>query len=251
MNDNGVVFWRGPSPLDGAPIVAILTGIKRPSKNPKTGNQLQTWILREDIHPAEAKQSGADFSICGDCAHRGTSCYVNIMGPTSIWRSYRAGNYREYTSLSSFIKKTLKWRSLRIGAYGDPALLPFKVWENLLQQKAKEIGYQGGKSWTGYTHQWRTCDQRYRHILMASVDTRQEAMEAHGLGWRTFRVDHQEHGVLGPIPEQRCPASDEMGNKITCEACTLCQGTSHPSNNKSVVIVAHGTNKRKFQELVV
>ena len=64
----GFVFYRGKSPIDGAPIVAIAT---LESKNGKTGDMVQTWILREDISPLMAIKTGADRSICGNCVHRG------------------------------------------------------------------------------------------------------------------------------------------------------------------------------------
>ena len=34
---NGIILWEGPSLIDGAPIVVIATGIKRASRNAKTG----------------------------------------------------------------------------------------------------------------------------------------------------------------------------------------------------------------------
>ena len=47
----GVVFYEGPSMLDGKPIVAIAT----PStENRKTGDMIQTWILRRNIDPVRA-----------------------------------------------------------------------------------------------------------------------------------------------------------------------------------------------------
>jgi hypothetical protein len=82
---NGLVLYRGPSQLDGAPIIVVATGIAGASRNAKTGDLIQTWILREDISPTEAVKTGADASICGTCPHRGTisegknigrSCYV-------------------------------------------------------------------------------------------------------------------------------------------------------------------------------
>jgi hypothetical protein len=53
MRVNGLVLWRGASLLDGAPIVAIVTGLAAGSSNRKTGDMLQTWILREDMAPTE------------------------------------------------------------------------------------------------------------------------------------------------------------------------------------------------------
>jgi len=66
----GLELWRGASRLDGAPIVAIATGLAAPSSNPKTGPMVQTWILRADVAPHEAQRDGRDASVCGDCPLR-------------------------------------------------------------------------------------------------------------------------------------------------------------------------------------
>ena len=66
----GYTIYDGPSMLDGQRIVVIVTGIKG-SRNTKTGNMVQTYILRPDMHPLEAVRTGADVSICGDCPARG------------------------------------------------------------------------------------------------------------------------------------------------------------------------------------
>ena len=88
--------------LDGAPIVVIAT---TKSSNRKTGDMVQTWILRSDIKPTEASKAGADASICGDCKHRwslGGACYVNIgQGPGAIFRAYKRGNYPQAPSVSA------------------------------------------------------------------------------------------------------------------------------------------------------
>lgn len=47
----GFIFYRGKSPIDNAPIVGIAV-LK--SRNEKTGNMVQTFILRSDIHPMDA-----------------------------------------------------------------------------------------------------------------------------------------------------------------------------------------------------
>src|SRR5579871_6685385 len=57
------VFYDGPSMLDGAPILGIVTGLGW-SENSKTGDMLHTWIIRRDLAPNEAVASGADASIC-------------------------------------------------------------------------------------------------------------------------------------------------------------------------------------------
>ena len=69
---NGYIIFSGPSELDGAPIIAVATGFSTSSSNRKTGPGLvQTWILRADINPVQALQTGADGSICGPCPMRG------------------------------------------------------------------------------------------------------------------------------------------------------------------------------------
>ena len=101
---NGIVIYRGPSMLDGAPIVCIATGLETGSSNGKTGGGLiQTWIIREDQSPTEAVNSGADASVCGGCRHRGSivdgknvdrSCYVTIFqAPLNVYKSYHRGIY--------------------------------------------------------------------------------------------------------------------------------------------------------------
>ena len=92
------IIYKGPSLIDGKPIVVIATYSNR---NTKTGNVVQTYILCEDINPLEASKTGADASICGTCPLRGTPttdpsrkiaagrrCYVNLgQGVLIVWRA--------------------------------------------------------------------------------------------------------------------------------------------------------------------
>ena len=55
---NGYILWEGASLIDGAPIVVIATGFASRSTNRKTGGMVQTYILRRDIDPVSAVQSG-------------------------------------------------------------------------------------------------------------------------------------------------------------------------------------------------
>jgi hypothetical protein len=102
---NGVILYRGPSMLDGAPIVAILTGLASSSLNPKTGDMLQTWIIREDVSPVDATRTGDDASVCGDCKHRPAnmgSCYVTVFqAPRSVHAAYHRGVYGDSQSTSN------------------------------------------------------------------------------------------------------------------------------------------------------
>src|ERR1051325_8985455 len=96
MVPRGFIAYRGPSRLDGAPIVLVIT---LASHNAKTGDMAQAWILRSDVDPSAAIADGRDRSICGDCVHRsgGTlerSCYVTWwLGPMRVWTAFAAGKY--------------------------------------------------------------------------------------------------------------------------------------------------------------
>jgi hypothetical protein len=112
------IIYKGPSLLDGKPIVAIATYSNR---NTKTGKVLQTYIIRSDISPLEA--------------------------PTIVYKSFINGVYPKADFQWSRILLGLD-RFVRIGTYGDPAAVPNHVWEQLLSN---------ADTWTAYTHQsnWR------------------------------------------------------------------------------------------------
>lgn len=234
MSELGCVFYRGPSLLTGDPIVGILTGLEGGSMNPKTGPMVQAWILRPDLRPMDAVRAAVDDAICGDCKLRGSDfrhrpCYVAPwMGPTSVYKSFIAGRYLDASWPE--LQALLEAQYLRLGAYGDPAAIPYEIWRMLLVTAA---------GWVGYTHAHRRCDPRFRDILMASVDNEREFFDAGFRGWRTFRV-RGKHDALIAGAEFACPASDEMDHRVTCQTCQLCRGTSSPA--RSVSIIAHGHN---------
>jgi hypothetical protein len=231
---NGFIFYRGPSMIDGAPIVAIATGIAgRKSRNEKTGGGLiQTWILRDDMSPVDAVKAGADVSICGDCVHRGDgyganrSCYVTVFqAPLVVWKSSRKGLYPELTAEAA--ADLLEGRMVRLGSYGDPAAVPFEVWQTMLARISAK---------TGYTHQWRKFPA-LKAFAMASCDTVADFEQAKAEGWRTFRVRAASEPVLPR--EVICPASKEAGAKTSCDACKACGGLTAKAK-ADIVIMAHG-----------
>lgn len=229
---NGYILWRGASLLDHQPIMVVATGFDVASRNAKTGDMIQTWILREDMAPGDASRSGADASICGDCKHRGRTCYVMVhWGVTQVWKAARRGKYQEaHAGQLSLIGKD---RVIRIGTYGDPAAVPLEIWCRFITQ---------AKVYTGYTHQWRQDRvQPYKLFCMASVDTINEMIEAKVKGWRTFRVRTSHEPVLDR--EVVCPASAEAGHKTTCEECRACGGLSSKAR-ADIVIKVHGSPNR-------
>lgn len=238
----GAVVYRGASMFDGAPIVAIATGFNG-SDNPKTGAGLiQVYILRADIDPTLATVTGADSAICGDCVHRGKydsegklipstrSCYVvTFRAPRVVYGGLIRGAYDDYANASrAALSKLFRHRQIRLGAYGDPAAVPFATWESIMAQS------NGG---TGYTHAWRRFPE-LSQWCMASVDSDAERVQAKALGFRTFRVT-QTGELSTERNEVLCPASVEAGKKTTCDACRACGGTNAKAR-ADIYIPAHG-----------
>ena len=227
---NGFVIYRGPSAIDGAPIVAIATGFARGSDNRKTGKMVQTWIIREDLSPTEALKAGKDASVCGDCPLRGVlgkkrGCYVNLgQGPLSVFRAFKRGSYPELLALPEVLEAG-RGRTIRVGSYGDPAAVPVAVWDAFLKAS---VGH------TGYTHQWKSprLSDGLSRFLMASADSEHDKARAWALGWRTFRL--AEAPGRGEI---ECPSS----RGISCEDCQLCGGAGMA---RSITIPAHGVGKK-------
>lgn len=232
----GVVLYNGPSELDGKPIIVVATFI---SGNEKTGNMVQTWILRRGMSPIRAINIGADRSCCGTCKMMGSiikfdgklrnvgrSCYVKVSNaPNQVWRSFKRGIYSTYNPAEH--AHLFSGRKLRMGSYGDPAAVPIGVWESILP-------LCDGHS--GYTHQWRTVSKKWARYLMASVDTPAERRAARKKGYRTFRT--RAAGAPIEANEIVCPASAESGKRRTCETCLACHG----GNSKtSITIEAHGS----------
>jgi hypothetical protein len=232
----GYIAYEGPSAIDGQPIVVIVTGLTG-SKNAKTGSMVQTFILRQDVHPSVALKTGQDESICGDCEHRPAlaritdkpPCYVQVgKAPAAVWRAYRRGRYLK--APLRVIARALAARVLRIGTYGDPAAAPVRVWQALVVFVA---------GWTGYTHQWRTLDRAWQLLVMASADSVADRADAKAAGWRTFRVSIGVEPAQGEIS---CPASKEAGARTTCIDCRLCKGAQLAA--KDIVIADHAVGSK-------
>lgn len=243
-NNETFIIYNGPSLIDGESIVVL---VQTGSRNRKTGDMVQTYILRSDIDPITASRTGADKSICGDCIHRGEShagdsgqaknrtCYVTLAhGPLGKYKAYKKGNYPSVTGHDN-IRALGLGRMVRLGTYGDPAAVPQYIWDSLVS---------AAMGWTAYTH---GAINPAPDMIMTSADSRQQAESAWDRGERTFRV---VSGLADVIKgkEVLCPASEEAGKRVTCETCKLCAGSS--VKGKSVAIVAHGTAKRKAKELV-
>jgi len=142
-----VEIWRGPSRIDGAPIVVIATGLRGDSQNRKTGAMIQTWILRADIEPHIAAKDGSDVSICGDCPHRRDenghrTCYVRVQdAPLKIFRSWSSGKIPPMAPSGLGDLARDRRLPVRIGAYGDPGAVPITVWKPIVSRAPRITAY--------------------------------------------------------------------------------------------------------------
>lgn len=230
---NGVVLYRGPSLINGSKIVVIATGLRRRSKNDKTGEFIQTYILSDEgQRPTDALDSGKDESVCGDCINRKVNgwgtCYVNLgQGPNAVYDGYKRNIYPDFTP--DMLDDYFAGRIVRLGAYGDPAAVPTRIWKMI-------CGVAEG--WTGYTHQWRKCDPELKAFCMASVETVKGMRRAKAMGWKTFRVRASDEPVENG--EFVCPASEEAGKTKQCEDCLACRGGEFNGKQVTPVIMVHG-----------
>lgn len=245
FNPNGAILWMGPSPVDGKPVVAIVTGLTSGSDNRKTGSMVQTWIIRADVCPTVAIKSGEDVSICDQCPHRGRdvvgrrgavrrvrTCYVNVgQAPRQVFECFRNGRYLMWGDPR--LKLAPRYRGVRIGSYGDPTVVPVAVWDDLVATLAPDVQ-------TGYSHRWRVSPE-YRHLCMASADSPQDVADATEQGWRSFFVapDGAEVGK-GAI---NCPSDPTRpGTHVSCADCGQCSG-SGGKFTRNIYIRPHGPAK--------
>ena len=238
-------LWRGPSAINGDEIGVVVTHLRREPMNDKIGDMSQAWILPYLEQPIEAVRDGADQSVCGSCRFRPSlygGCYVQVPSTAQrVWWAWRRfGNYQPGPTPRD--TEALAQKSMRIGAWGDPAAVPLEVWRGLLPLLT---------GWTSYTHRWRLLDSVQWGFCMASVDSAAEALEAQALGWRTYRARAQGDALLPS--EIGCPGADEAprrrdGERVRCDDCGLCRGEMRLTSGrqaKSISIFVHGSARVK------
>jgi hypothetical protein len=236
---NGYVLWKGASPFDGEEIVAVAT---MRSSNRKTGDMAQVWIMPADVSPVLAVRTGQDASACGSCPLRGEqgkhrACYVQLgKAPLSVWRAYEAGRYVDARLLPpADIGGLFAGMYVRLGAWGDPAFLPYDLVAAIVSQAA---------GWTGYTHQWPDVDAAFADFLMASVETSEQRWQARALGYRCFFVVPSVADDSSVPGAMQC-AAVRKERPLQCRQCLACSGTRRGSvaTAVDVAITAHGAGK--------
>ena len=217
-----MIAYEGPSLIDDTPIALILTS---GSSNKKTGTMIQSWIIPQE---GNLLDKDADISVCGDCPLREGACYVTkFYAPRNIQKTYQRGGYAQLNPAH------IRHEVLRIGSWGDPAAVPLDVWKQLIRRTHL------AEKHTGYTHQWRACDPGFTSICMASVETEEDAVLAHSMGYKTFRVKKPEEPKM---PNETMCLNTTIG--LTCKSCLLCNTTSG-----DIVIDVHG-NKNALNNYV-
>lgn len=221
----GAVLYDGPSRINKAPIVAIMT---YKSSNVKTGDMPQVWIMHKDDNPFESRISKADNSVCGGCAFaHDNGCYVHWFQLNSIYTAFQAGKYKDWAHAERWIKRNDP-STFRLGAYGDPVAVPLEVWDKLKEARPSA-------SIIGYTQLWGSrLSDGYKQYLMASTKSPQEYERAKQKGWRSFRV---------ALPEDETPKENEIvcpatvSGDATCKQCKLCVGGTQGTD---IVEALHG-----------
>ena len=240
----GIELWRGRSRFNNERIVVLASLF---SKNEKTGPMIQVWIIRQDRNPVDSMMQGKENATCGDCPlqHKASGgfglCYVNKLFTIGVWQAWKRGGYPKFNPLKHskyFINRSLRW-----GAYGDPAMFPVADLSHIFRLV---------RGWTGYTHAWRhPFAQDWKPYLMASVETPEGQKIAKDGGWRTFRIRRADEPLMDD--ERKCPASPEGGQRAICEGCLACDGSARGANLADLSIIIHGKagNAVRFTRLSV
>ena len=147
---SGYVIYEGPSLLTGDPVVCVVT---LRSRNRKTADMPQTWIMRSDMHPIDANRLGRDDANCGHCPSRGNAtterdhgqaddraCYVDWKPVISIYGAYKRGSY-PVASGHAAIAAIGRGKTVRLGAYGDQAAVPSYIAESLISEASAHTAY--------------------------------------------------------------------------------------------------------------
>jgi hypothetical protein len=237
-------YFKTTSAMDGKPIV-VAAVTPESVGNTKTGQMAQVYILPDvPMKMQQAWDEGHYASVCGDCGHMThRSCYVvKFHGSRAVMDAITKGSPSyTYTHPEEFARRLALCDDVRFGADGDPAAIPKREWHIITSHMSPDGSH------CAYTHQWgKGFAEHLRLWAMASADTPEQALQAHKLGWRTFRTRLPEEPLMDG--EFVCPASAEAGHKVQCIECGACSGLD-PTRPRQAnpTIIGHKNTKRYRQ----
>jgi hypothetical protein len=202
--------------------------------NKKTGLMIQLAFLDPSIDQKKIDPSKENGQGCDKRCTAFEACYVqafafHIGSIQHALDDYNSGKM-EYMLFSTFLALVTELNlPVRFGEFGDPSSVDYSV----IKRIADACGLIGH---TGYTHHWRSCDQRLKNYFMASVENQSDYELAKSMGWRCFFV-----GGL-PVQGESITCLNSSAN-LNCVDCKLCAGTKFRFD---VVIDAHGRNAKKI-----
>lgn len=214
------------------------------SENTKLGIGLTVHTYHWSVDQVTRGVFNDDAHNCMDCPYsynqnggKSGGCYTHD-GPQGqglrsmlkrLNRLYGAGKIEQFDKqkFNAFITVSSAANPLltRLGVYGEPVTLPLNLIGKLVRVS---------KGHTGYTHQWNKDHAlAYSKYLMASVHNKFEKLIAEARGFRAFQSSKEKDAKM-----PACPASKEMGHKLTCIQCLACDGTVN-GKTKSIFIFKH------------
>ena len=189
----GAVVYRGPSLIDGAPVVVVVTGLRGSSRNAKTSGSrplAQSYVvpvaMLDGISGSTVKgaraadykrwtanlKGGCDAAACGSCGKRPAlaagvdagalptdPCYVR-NGPPEVARAVVRGAYPDASpaAVAAWVADSVaagRIAGVRAGAWGDPAAAPLDIHAPILDA-ARGTSQPSGRRGvaTAYTRRW-------------------------------------------------------------------------------------------------
>jgi len=216
----------------------------KPSANSKLGHGYITTTYHFSVDQVQSNNFKDDAKTCFSCpysfnqnggksgncyTHRGIQNFGLIAMLKRLNRLYNEGKIKEYNkqSFNRFIEGSAAIRPVlvRLASYGEPCTLSLNLMGKLVRLSDKH---------TGYSHMWQRPELAgYSKYLMASTHGYFESLVANSLGWRAFESSSKAD-VKTPV----CPASKELGKKLTCIECGACGGVKKGQTN-NIFIKTH------------
>jgi hypothetical protein len=183
---------------ENAAIVVIATGFKRSSANDKTGSMIHTWILRKDVNPVRAVETGLDFMVCGDCPKRPSA--NNSELETTDYLEAQALGWRTFTTSKTTLEKQVvcpaskeagkRTNCVRCGLCGGTSV-------NARSIQIKPHGYRGNKCYVRVSKAPLSVWKAYKRGRYARL------IELNRFRDRAVRFGSYGEPVLIPLPIMR------------------------------------------------